>query len=138
MVFHGRFDENTKNCHYFVEARKICFVVDQENDYYMHKGYENYRCNYINRDQDYVMFFNMRWHSNKEPTLSDYTFGGDLVFDVLFNKAPEVRTLETLDVHNFDFDSRNYNLEFTIMLVLSLLSLIVAAIFIIYGNKSMF
>lgn len=50
MVFHGKFDSVSKNCPYFVEARKICFVLDIDNDYFMHKNYENYRCNYINRD----------------------------------------------------------------------------------------
>lgn len=90
MIFHGTFMPETKSCPYFVEARKICFVLDQDNDQRMHPNYENYRCNYLNHDEDYVMFFNMRWHADRDPNLNDYSFGEELIVDILFSRAPEV------------------------------------------------
>lgn len=138
ISFHGNFNETTNSCVYFVEARKICFVLDQENDYHLDSDYENYRCNYLNYDKDYVMFFNMRWHKKEDPTLSKFTYGEDLILEFFFNNAPEVKTLNTLDVHNFDFDSRNYNLEFTIMLILSFMSLIICLVLLMLNHSSIF
>jgi hypothetical protein len=80
----------------------------------------------------------MRWHAVRDPNLGDYAFSNDLVVDILFDKAPEVRTLNTLDVHNFDFDSRNYNLEFTVMLTLSIICMIICLSFIVYKRKDIF
>lgn len=138
MIFHGTFDPQTGFCPYFVEARKICFVLDQDNDQHMHSNYENYRCNYLNHDEDYVMFFNMRWHANRDPTLVDYSFGDELVIDILFSKAPEVQTLNHFDVKEFDFDYRNYNLEFTVMLAMGIVSIIICATFIICSRADFF
>ena len=48
------------------------------------------------------MFSNMYWYGKKDPTILDYNMKESLRIDVLFNKAPEVRTLNTLDIHHFD------------------------------------
>jgi len=69
LTFHGSYDSLTNDCSYFVEARKICLVMDMEEDYQLHSNYENYRCNYLDYNKDYVMFFNMRWHAARDPTL---------------------------------------------------------------------
>lgn len=50
------------------------------------------------------------------------------------SKAPEVRTLQRFDVNNFDLSKQNYRLQYTIMLVLALVSFLGCIIFIIIGH----
>lgn len=68
------------------------------------------------------MFYNMRWHKLREPTLADYTYGDELRVEIFMSKAPEVKTLLNLDIEHFDIQQMNYRLEYTIMLVLALIS----------------
>lgn len=48
LAFHGNYNPDNNDCVYYVEARKICLVLDQENDFKLDPNYENYRCNYLN------------------------------------------------------------------------------------------
>ena len=51
MSFHGRFNKETGACAYYVEARKICLVIDQDDPALgLDADYENFRCNYLNHD----------------------------------------------------------------------------------------
>jgi len=63
LSFHGRFNTETNICSYYVEAEKICLVIDQEDSNFgLDSDYENYKCNYLNHHEDFVMFYNMRWN----------------------------------------------------------------------------
>lgn len=68
------------------------------------------------------MFYNMRWHKMREPTLQDYTYGEELRVEIYMSRAPEVKTLLNLDIENFSVTQENYRLDYTVMLVLALCS----------------
>ena len=57
--------------------------------------------------------------------------------EILMSKAPEVKVLSTMNVNNFDFNSSNYRLEYTIMLFLTIVCIIVT-IFLLTYNTGLF
>lgn len=85
------------------------------------------------------MFYNMRWNPNYEPTLENmnYLESDRMHVEVLMSRAPEVRILSTMDVSNFDFNSSNYRLEYTIMLFLTMVCIIVTC-FLLTANMQMY
>jgi len=82
LKYHGRFLNETDECLYYLQARKICLVIDQEMvqgsmavaepTYKMLPGYEYFRCNYLNHRNDYVMWQYLRWYdSDPNPNTND-------------------------------------------------------------------
>jgi hypothetical protein len=108
-IFHGNFNWTTKNCVYFVKAKKICLVleIDERDKYQLAPDYENFKCNYFNHAVDYVMFGNMNWNKdyNRMPPTINSTNLDAIQFEIFMNQAPDVRTLFTIDVNHFDFNS---------------------------------
>ena len=114
----------------------ICFNIDQDSaEFDLVPEYERYKCDYLTYEEGYVMWGYLRWHSlDSEPTISNIV---DPSVEVVMSKAPFTQTLNTMDVNNFDINSRNYRLEAIIMFALFLLC-VISALFLFMYNDSFF
>jgi len=86
------------------------------------------------------MYANMMWFTvDYEPEISDLgSIRDDSVhFELFLNMAPEVQVLRNLDISMIDFDSKNYRLEYAVMMLLALVC-VIAAFSLAFCSKSMF
>jgi len=103
-------NEETNECKYYMYARKICLNVDQDSeDFSLVEDYEKYKCDFNSDEESFVHWEYFRWHlNNEEPTPKRISH---TEIEVYMSKAPFVRTLTDMNVHNFDISTANYRLE---------------------------
>lgn len=113
LYYRGQFSADTDECIYYMQARKICLVLDQDSKSYdLVPNYENFKCDFINHNEDFVMWSKFRWYKSQadfkpepiEPTLKDLDVN-NLQFEFFVSHEPTVQTLFNMNVHLFDVRS---------------------------------
>lgn len=108
--YHGFFSKANDECFYYVQARKICLVLDQDSEgYELLPGYKNFKCDFITHREDYVMWQKFRWYRSHpgestipvEPTLKDLTIN-HLQFEMYMSHEPAVQILNHMNIKAFD------------------------------------
>ena len=110
--YHGNYFEESGLCVYYVQARKICLVIDQDNNYALDEKYEEFKCDtFSSLPKGYVKYQFMRWGLQVEPTNRDY-FYYDLNIEVYLKKDPYTMVNMYMDFASFDIQSVSYILTF--------------------------
>jgi hypothetical protein len=101
--FHGDYFLESGLCKYYMQAKKICLLIDQDTpDFSLAEGYQNFTCDQMEYSPGYISWQYMRWGMNEvEPTNKDF-FYFDLEIEIFFKQSPFPQVSMNMNVHQFD------------------------------------
>ena len=76
LNMHGYYYPETKECRFYLQARKICLVIDQlDENFGLIEDYEKFKCDYLKKEKEgFVMYNYLRWHNDsKIPSIKSLT-----------------------------------------------------------------
>ena len=134
---HGKWYKESKTCRFFMQARKICLVID-ENTLEPIENYESFMCDNIQFNPGFVKFTYMRWSmENVEPTAKDF-YPYDTNLEIYMAHSPYTMVNMNMDLSYFDVQSKNYRLEAMFLFTLFVISVFLSIFCYCFKNETFF